>query len=82
MDQGEKSISIPIDPVDPTRTLAFSSSQALSGQGGGESPYEGDDIVGEVMALHFISSPTVLDVSRNSANEAAQWSSTVLQIEP
>jgi hypothetical protein len=69
--------------VDPTRTLVFASGQALSGQGGGETNYPDDDILGVLIARHTLLSPTLLEVSRDFRGDAdARWFSTVLQLEP
>lgn len=72
-----------ISSVDPTRTLVFSSGQALSGQGGGETDYTVDDVLGASVARHTLLSPTVLEVRRDSTVDAdAEWFSTVLQLTP
>jgi len=72
-----------ISAVDPTRTLVFSSGQALSGQGGGETDYTVDDVLGTSVARHTLLSPTVLEVRRDATvNADAEWFSTVLQLIP
>jgi hypothetical protein len=72
-----------ISAVDPTRTLVFSSGQALSGQGGGETDYTVDDVLGTSVARHTLLSPTVLEVRRDATVDAdAEWFSTVLQLIP
>ncbi len=69
--------------VDPTRTLVFSSSQALSGQGGGETDFADDDVLGAVIARHTLISPTRVEVRRDFTGDAdALWFSTVLQLVP
>jgi hypothetical protein len=68
-------------PVDLTRTLAFSSSQAQCGQSGGETSSTTDDIVSASTGLHSLSS-TTLTVNRGRGLGVAQWYSTVLQLEP
>jgi hypothetical protein len=82
LENGVSGTQLTISPVDPTRTLVFSSSQALSGQGGGEGSYAGDDILGTVMGHHLLVSPTVLEVHRDISAGKARWFSTVLQLEP
>jgi hypothetical protein len=70
-------------PVDPTRTLVFASSQALSGQGGGETDFLTDDILGAVIARHTLLSPTRVEVRRDFTGDAdTRWFSTVLQLVP
>ncbi|WP_224245760.1 hypothetical protein [Hyalangium gracile] len=74
--------SVPITAVDVTRTLTFAGGQWQSGQGGGESDYQDDDILGEAVGLHSLTSPTTLEVTRGSGNGTTRWTSTVLQLEP
>jgi hypothetical protein len=69
--------------VDPTRTLVFATSQALSGQGGGETDFVDDDILGSVIARHTLLSPTRLEVRRDFTGDAdTRWSTNVLQWVP
>lgn len=75
------SITLP-EAVDPTRTLVFASGQAQSGQGGGDSTYTGDDLIGASLGVHALTSPTSLTVGRGSSLGTARWYSTVLQLEP
>jgi hypothetical protein len=83
MDSGTTSTSVTIPvPVDPTRTLVFSSGQAQAGQGGGDSTYVGDDILGAALGVHVLTSPTAFTVSRGSSVGTTRWYSTVLQLEP
>jgi hypothetical protein len=84
LDDTIHSLQLPIpSAVDPTRTLVFASGQALSGQGGGETNYPDDDILGVLIARHTLLSPTLLEVSRDFRGDAdARWFSTVLQLEP
>jgi hypothetical protein len=82
MNAGTTVVSLPLTEVDLTRTLAFASGQAQSGQAGGEGSYQGDDILGEVVGRHALTSPTTLEVTRGSSNGSARWSSIVLEIEP
>jgi hypothetical protein len=75
------SVTIPV-PVDPTRTLVFASGQAQGGQGGGDSTYTADDVIGASVGVHVLTSPTAFTVSRGSSAGTARWYSTVLQLEP
>jgi hypothetical protein len=79
---GGTTTSISIPAVDPTRTLVFASGQAQSGQGGGESAYSADDVIGASVARHILTSPTSVDLSRGGSLGAARWTSTVLELEP
>jgi hypothetical protein len=82
MNSGSTFGSVPISAVDTTRTLVFASGQGQCGQGGGESDYSGDDVIGASVARHVLSSSTTLDLTRGSSNGVAKWTSTVLQLEP
>jgi hypothetical protein len=69
--------------VDPTRTLVFASSQAVSGQSGGETDFTGDDVLGAVIARHTLVSPNLVEVRRDFTGDAdSLWFSTVLQLSP
>jgi hypothetical protein len=67
--------------VDTSRTIVFSGDQAISGQGMGETDYPWDDIIGEAMATHRLTSSTNLRLSRGEADESARFTPFVLQIE-
>jgi hypothetical protein len=67
--------------VDPTRTIVLSGGQAFAGQAVGETDYEANDVIGEAVALHQLTSTTNLRVTRGSANGSARFSSFVIQIE-
>jgi hypothetical protein len=83
MDGGTQTTSVPIPTaVDTTRTLVFASGQEHSGQGGGETSYSANDIVGTALGWHTLTSPTTLEVTRGADGGTAQWNSTVLQLEP
>ena len=69
--------------VDTTRTLVFASNQALSGQGGGETDFTGDDILGAVIARHTLVAPNRVEIRRDFTGDAdTRWFSTVLQLNP
>ncbi len=82
MPPGTNTTSSPIAAVDTTRTLVFSTGQGLSGQGMGENDYATDDAIGAAVGRHVLTAPTTLQITRGSSLGTAQWSSTVLQIEP
>jgi hypothetical protein len=82
MSAGTTVASVPITAVDLTRTLSFASGQAQCGQGLGEGSFSGDDIIGEVVGRHALTSSTTLEVTRATSSGTAQWSSTVLQLVP
>lgn len=79
---GAQTASIPITAVDMTRTLVFATGQMQSGQAGGETSYAADDVIGTALGWHTLTSPMTLGVSRGADGGTAQWSSTVLQLEP
>jgi hypothetical protein len=83
MSTGNNSTTVTLtQAVDPTRTLVFASGQAFSGQGGGESTYSGDDVIGAALGVHVLASPTSFTVTRGAPAAVARWYSTVLQLEP
>lgn len=82
MNSGTTFTSVPITAVDTTRTLVFASGQDQCGQGGGESTYASDDLIGASVARHVLSSPTSLDLTRGTTNGFAKWTSTVLELQP
>jgi hypothetical protein len=82
MDGGTQTASVPITAVDTTRTLVFASGQEHSGQGGGETSFSANDIIGTAVGWHTLTSPTTLEVTRGADGGTAQWNSTVLQLEP
>jgi hypothetical protein len=82
MDAGVHTAAVPITAVDTTRTLVFATGQMQSGQGGGETSFADDDVMGASVGWHTLTSPTTLDVTRGFDGGAAQWNSTVLQLVP
>ncbi|MBK7861108.1 MAG: hypothetical protein IPJ65_21360 [Archangiaceae bacterium] len=68
-------------PVDPSRTVAFTSAM-VSGPGGGETDYTGTYFAGEGMARVQLTSPTTVTLSRAHASGAASFTVYVVQLEP
>jgi hypothetical protein len=71
-----------IEPVDRTRSLIFASAQSIAGQGGGESSYSGNDLLGASLGWHEIYADTEFNVSRAAPAGTVKWSSTVVEFEP
>ncbi|HYI00531.1 hypothetical protein [Hyalangium sp.] len=82
MDSSTSEVDMPITAVDPSRTLVFASGQSQSGQAGGETDYEEDDVIGASLGWHGLRTPTILTVARGAEEGTARWQSTVLQLEP
>jgi hypothetical protein len=68
-------------PVDSTRTLLLTSSQ-LSGQGGGETAYATNDILGVATARLSLTNGNQLTVERDSRYGAASWTVYAVQFDP
>ncbi|WP_257457215.1 putative metal-binding motif-containing protein [Archangium lipolyticum] len=68
--------------MDTTRTLLLSSSQSYNGQGGGESAYTGDDIIGVATGRHLFTSDGNLEILRDNSSGDAKWTSSAIQFEP
>jgi hypothetical protein len=85
---GTSSATVPITPVDATRTLVFSSSQSGgAGQGEGESQCMLLAPLGDVIAAHVLDAGTALDAEelflmRGSSMCDARWTSYVLELGP
>jgi hypothetical protein len=71
-----------ISAVDETRTVAFASGQAMNGQGGGESDFAGDDLLGASLGAFEFDSSTLLRISRDTTESRAKWTTYVVQFEP
>jgi hypothetical protein len=79
---GEGFKEVSIDPVDLDRTLAFAGGQWSAGQATGEGTYALDDVMGAMIGVHVLQSPTRLEVTRASSLGTARWTSFVVQLKP
>ncbi|WP_395854427.1 putative metal-binding motif-containing protein [Cystobacter fuscus] len=81
VNDGAASTSAPLTtPVDATRTLLLTSSQA-SGQGAGETSYDVNDILG-VATGRLSLSGNQLSVTREAPNGSTRWTAYAIQFEP
>lgn len=69
-------------PVDLSRTLVFSSSQIAGGQGGGETSFSADDVLGAAIGRFQLTSPNQLEVKRDRASGTARWTVYAVQLDP
>ncbi|OJH38893.1 hypothetical protein [Cystobacter ferrugineus] len=79
---GENDTQANISSVDESRTVSFASGQAMNGQGGGESAYSGNDLIGESLGAFEFNSSTQLQIARDSGERLARWGVYVVQFEP
>jgi hypothetical protein len=80
---GDNQNTLTISPVDVTRTLVFSSSQAAGGQSGGETNYGGtNNYFGEGAARFELLSSTTVRVTRGRSSYAGIITFYVVEIEP
>ncbi|ATB38552.1 hypothetical protein CYFUS_003987 [Cystobacter fuscus] len=79
---GENDTQASISSVDESRTVSFASGQAMNGQGGGESAYSGNDLIGESLGAFEFNSSTQLQIARDSGEKLARWGVYVVQFEP
>lgn len=82
-----QTFSIPITPVDPTRSFVITSSQQLGGQGSGESDALGtSDAVDSAVQTRLINATSVtansVEVVRQASSSAVTVTIYVVQIEP
>jgi hypothetical protein len=70
--------TVPISTVDPSRALAFSSAQGLSGVGTGEGLYSGGNLLGEIDAT-FSLAPDSVTLTRGTAFDSAAFSGYVVE---
>jgi len=82
-----QTLSLPITPVDPTRSFVITSSQQLGGQGSGESDALGSDLAVDtaVQTRLITMSPVVantVDVVRQPSTSTALITFYVVQIDP
>lgn len=79
-------LPVPISPVDTTRTIVFSSSQAAAGQAAGESNYNngpnGNNYPSEQIARFELASSTSVNVIRQRANGTATFTFYVVELDP
>jgi signal peptidase I len=71
--------TVGIDPVDPSRSSAFSTVTNPGVASGGLAAYSGDDVLGEGSATFVISGPEAVDVSRGSSNSDASFGWQVVE---
>lgn len=85
MSFGFASATATIAAVDLSRSMALSSGQAIGGQGGGETDFSGDDILGVATAQHLLPTSTSLRLTRNATSStlgAGTWSAYVIEWVP
>lgn len=79
---GETNQSVTLaTPVDSTRTLLLTSSQ-LSGQGGGETSNETNDVVGAATGRLSLTGGNQFAVTRDNRLGAASWTAYAIQFDP
>ena len=69
-------------PVDPNRTVLFTSSQAHGGQGSGETTHAADDVPGVASVRLDFNSSSQPRLTRDSNLGTSKWTVYVLQLEP
>jgi hypothetical protein len=83
MGAGTVSLNVTITPVDETRTVVFSSSQAFGTQGGGEALLSGGND-GQNASARLVLQPggTVVKMQHELTNAAATFTLYVVEIDP
>lgn len=82
---GFASTTAMISAVDLSRSMALSSGQIVGGQGGGETDFASDDILGVATAQHTLASSTSLRLSRHATSASlggGSWTSYVIEWVP
>ncbi len=79
---GEASLPVTITPIDTSRTLVFSSSQAAGGQGAGESAHGGTAHFTEGLFSFVLSAANTVTVARGDSADPAQVTFYVAELVP
>lgn len=78
---GQPFVNVPIANVDMTRTIVFTSSQVVSGQGGAETTDNGTEVDEGVVRLE-LTSPTNVRVTRGDEDDVTVVTFFVVELEP
>jgi len=74
--------TVPIDPVDVTRSFLLAGGQFTSGQAGGEGSYRQGDVLGEMLGALTFATPSLVQVTRAATVGSARWNVFAVEVPP